>query len=141
MAAPFAEPIELQEITTMRYILTLTTAAYSSATLAHSDAAHSDHSFVLGFMHPLTGIDHWLVAAVIGWLLAAAATRICIKRLVSASVLIVGGIGCWALLHQSGAGSWAFATGYALSSFVMMLVSSSAVYLANQWRDLRRMQS
>jgi urease accessory protein len=54
----------------MRKLLSgLTLAAVTlapAAALAHAGHAHSEHGFIHGFMHPLTGLDHILAMVTVG---------------------------------------------------------------------------
>lgn len=64
---------------------------------AHSGHAEQSVSFMMGFIHPLTGLDHMLAMFAVGLWSAATTRRIWLAPVIFAATLLIG-----ALLAQSG---------------------------------------
>jgi urease accessory protein len=111
----------------MRKLLSgLTLAAVTlapAAALAHAGHAHSEHGFIHGFMHPLTGLDHILAMVTVGIL----AYQIGGRALWAVPATFLAIMAAGGLLGATGASFYFVEPGIAASVVVLGLIVALAV--------------
>jgi urease accessory protein len=111
----------------MRKLLSgLTLAAVTlapAAALAHAGHAHSEHGFIHGFMHPLTGLDHILAMVTVGIL----AYQIGGRALWAVPATFLAIMAAGGLLGAAGVSFYFVEPGIAASVVVLGLIVALAV--------------
>lgn len=119
---------------TMKTLAGVSAAFFSATSIAHTgvDIAIDEaalNALASGFNHPFTGVDHILALGLLGGAIALlhAGNRRILKRWLSGAALLCVLLS-WSFLHYSGEYFAAYATGFAITSTLLM---AAGVFIAS----------
>ncbi len=126
---------------TMKTLAGVSAAFFSATSIAHTgvDIAIDEaalNALASGFNHPFTGVDHILALGLLGGAIALlhAGSRRLLKRWLSGAALLCVLLS-WSFLHYSGEYFAAYATGFAVTSTLLM---ATGVYIASIGKRFQR---
>ncbi|WP_439519964.1 HupE/UreJ family protein [Hydrogenophaga sp.] len=109
---------------THRHLIAITLAALSFSAAAHVGDAHDHGGLLMGFLHPITGLDHLAAMLAVGVWSAMTTRRLWVAPVSFASLLLAG-----ALMAQAGVAFPAIEPMIAASMLVVGLLLAAQVKL------------